>query len=111
MIQRRRCRELAEGGEIRHVVQDLIPVTRVRDRRQQLQPQRGLLGRLDHGSRGGDDDQHHGERRQQAPGPPGPEVPQVQSPEGVIPGDQQVGDQESGQDEEDVDAEEATRQF
>jgi hypothetical protein len=111
MIQRRRCRELTESVEIRHVVQDLIPVTRVRDRRQQRQPQRGLLVRLDHGRRGGDDDQHHGQRRQQASCPPGPEVPQVQSPESVVPGEQQVGDQESGQDEEDVDAEEAPRQF
>ena len=88
MIQRWRCREQPERGEVRHVVQDLIPVAGVRDRGQQRQPQRGALARLDHRGRRGDHGQHQGQCRQQAPGPPGPEVLQVQPAQPVVLTDQ-----------------------
>ena len=92
-------------------MQDLEPVARVGDRGQQRQPQRGFLAWLDHRRGGGDGDQHHSQRRQQAPGPPGPEVPQVQPAQSVVPSGQQVGDQESAEHEEDVHAEETARQL
>ena len=110
VIERRRRPGLPGRGEVRDVVQDLVPVARVRGRGQQRQPQRSLLPGLDHGRRGGDHDQHHGQRRQQAPGSPGPEARQVQAAGAVVPGDQQIGDQEPAEHEEDVDAEEAAGQ-
>src|SRR5438046_1681132 len=48
--------------------------------------------------------------RQQAPGPPGPEVRQVQAAGVVVPGDQQIGDEEPAEHEEDVDAEKPAAQ-
>ena len=91
-------------------MQDLVPVARVGGRGQQRQAQRGLLPGLDDGRRGGDDDQHYGQRRQQAPRPPRPEARQVQAAGAVVPRDQQIGDQEPAEHEEDVDAEEAAGQ-
>jgi hypothetical protein len=71
------------------------------------QAQRSLLRGLDNGRRGGNHDQYHGQSRQQAPGPAGPEADQVHPACAVVPGDEQIGDQEPAEHEEDVDAEEA----
>ena len=110
VIKWRRRRDLADRGEVRDVMQDLVPVARVGGRGQQRQAERGLLGGLDDGRRGSDHHQHHSQRWQQAPGPPGPEVRQVQAAGAVPPGHQQIGDQEPAEHEEDVDAEEPAGQ-
>ena len=93
-------RQRTEALEVRHVVQDLIPVAGVSDRGEQGGAQFGAAGRLD--DRGGraHRQQHHRERRQQATSPADPEVTQPRS----LPGEQ-VGDEETAQHEEHVDAE------
>ncbi len=95
-----------ELGEVRVVRQRLPPVAGVGDRGEQRRPERGQLGRLDHGRGRGHHDEQDRQGRQQPPGPPGPESAQVQPAVPVPLGGQQVGDQVSAEHEEDVDPEE-----
>ena len=96
-------------GEVVGPGEDEVPVGHVEEGRQRVEPQVGELA-------GGGEDlgvdghahQHQQQGRQEAPGPPRPELPQ---PDGQPLGplaQQERGDQEARQDEEDVDAQEAS---
>ena len=103
MAQRRRRRVLLE---VRLVGEDLVPVRDVAERRERVAAQLVQLDRPGrrarvHRDRG--DDEDHG--REEAPGAPRPERPQVDALRGPPFAEQQARDQEAAEDEERVDAE------
>ena len=105
MLERRR---LGRQVEVVGAGEDEVPVGHVEQRGQRVEPQVDeLVGGGEDLGVDGHPEQHHQQGRQQAAGPPGPELPEVDG-EALAPlPDQQRGDQEARQHEEHVDGEEA----
>ncbi len=91
--------------------QNEVPVGHVEQRREGIEPQarvgarRGHEGGVEH-----HEDQQQQQGGQQAPGPPGPELPERDGVPALPLRDQQRGDEEAREDEERVHPEEARRQ-